>query len=75
MNYYLIDNSFYLVDVPGYGFANRSKDMKDSFGDYDSNVTGHSFHIAANNKTKIINMSAVVPYDIEVDSKKLIGGK
>ena len=34
LNYYLIDNSFYLVDVPGYGFANRSKDMKDSFGNY-----------------------------------------
>ena len=56
-------------------YANLVNERKDSFGDYDSNVTGHSFHIAANNKTKIINMSAVVPYDIEVDSKKLIGGK
>lgn len=34
LNYYLIDNNFYLVDVPGYGFANRSKDMKESFGEY-----------------------------------------
>lgn len=34
LNYYLIDNAFYLVDVPGYGFANRSKDMKESFGKY-----------------------------------------
>ena len=32
LNYYLIDNSFYLVDVPGYGFASRSKDMKAQFG-------------------------------------------
>ena len=34
LNYYIIDNSFYLVDVPGYGFANRSKDMKALFGQY-----------------------------------------
>lgn len=34
LNYYFIDSSFYLVDVPGYGFANRSKDMKALFGQY-----------------------------------------
>lgn len=34
LNYYLIDQSFYLVDVPGYGFANRSKNMKELFGHY-----------------------------------------
>lgn len=34
LNYYLINKSLFLVDVPGYGFANRSKGMKDSFGDY-----------------------------------------
>ena len=34
MNYYLINKSLFLVDVPGYGFANRSKGMKESFGDY-----------------------------------------
>lgn len=32
LNYYLIDNSFYLVDVPGYGFAQRSQNMKEEFG-------------------------------------------
>lgn len=37
LNYYLIDNSFYLVDVPGYGFANRSKEMKNLFGQYIDN--------------------------------------
>lgn len=37
LNYYLIDKSFYLVDVPGYGFANRSKEMKDVFGKYIDN--------------------------------------
>ena len=34
LNYYFIDKQFYLVDVPGYGFANRSKDMKEQFGQY-----------------------------------------
>jgi len=34
LNYYIIDSAFYLVDVPGYGFANRSKDMKQLFGQY-----------------------------------------
>lgn len=33
LNYYLIDNSFYLVDVPGYGFAQRSQNMKEEFGE------------------------------------------
>ena len=28
LNYYLIDNAFYLVDVPGYGVANRRHDCK-----------------------------------------------
>ena len=37
LNYYIIDNSFYFVDVPGYGFANRSKDMKNLFGQYIEN--------------------------------------
>lgn len=37
LNYYLIDKQFYLVDVPGYGFANRSKEMKDVFGKYIDN--------------------------------------
>lgn len=31
LNYYLIDESFYLVDAPGYGYAKRSKTDRDSF--------------------------------------------
>lgn len=31
LNYYLINNSFYLVDAPGYGYARRSKSMKNEF--------------------------------------------
>lgn len=32
LNYFLIDDKFYLVDVPGYGYASRSKDQREGFG-------------------------------------------
>ena len=32
LNFYLVNNNFYLVDVPGYGFANVSKDIQKKFG-------------------------------------------
>ena len=32
LNFYLINEEFYLVDVPGYGFAKVSKVLKNKFG-------------------------------------------
>ncbi|MEE3343467.1 MAG: ribosome biogenesis GTP-binding protein YihA/YsxC [Bacilli bacterium] len=32
LNFYLINDSFYFVDVPGYGFARVSKKLKNKFG-------------------------------------------
>ena len=32
INFFLINESFYLVDVPGYGYARVSKDKKQEFG-------------------------------------------
>ena len=32
INFYLVNDSFYLVDAPGYGFANLSKAKKKKFG-------------------------------------------
>ena len=32
LNFYLINDCFYLVDVPGYGFAKVSKELKNKFG-------------------------------------------
>lgn len=32
INFYLVNNSFYLVDAPGYGFANLSKSKRKKFG-------------------------------------------
>ncbi|CCV64487.1 Ribosome biogenesis GTP-binding protein YsxC [Alteracholeplasma palmae J233] len=31
LNYYMMDNSFYLVDAPGYGYARRSKSLQQTF--------------------------------------------
>lgn len=32
LNFYQVNNSFYLVDVPGYGYASVSKDTQKKFG-------------------------------------------
>lgn len=32
LNFYFINDNFYLVDVPGYGFARVSKNLKNKFG-------------------------------------------
>ena len=32
LNFYLVNNTFYLVDVPGYGYASVSKDKQKKFG-------------------------------------------
>ena len=32
VNFYLVNNSFYLVDVPGYGYANGGEDREKKFG-------------------------------------------
>lgn len=34
LNFYLVDNMYYFVDVPGYGYAARSNQMKEKFGKY-----------------------------------------
>lgn len=33
MNYYLVDNMFYFVDLPGYGFARTSKALRQHWGE------------------------------------------
>ena len=32
LNFYLVNDTFYLVDVPGYGYANVSKEKQKKFG-------------------------------------------
>ncbi len=32
LNYFLVDDAFYLVDLPGYGFAKVGRDMREGWG-------------------------------------------
>lgn len=32
LNFYLVNKNFYLIDVPGYGYANVSKSVQEKFG-------------------------------------------
>ncbi|MEZ4509962.1 MAG: ribosome biogenesis GTP-binding protein YihA/YsxC [Eubacteriales bacterium] len=34
VNYFLLNNAFYLVDLPGYGYAKRSKSEQKDWGDF-----------------------------------------
>ena len=34
LNFYSIDDTYYFVDVPGYGYAQRNFDMRQDFGKY-----------------------------------------
>lgn len=34
INYFLMNNAFYLVDLPGYGYAKRSKDEQKDWGEF-----------------------------------------
>lgn len=44
INYYLIDNKFYMVDLPGYGYAKTSKKERE----YWSNLIGDYIKISKN---------------------------
>ena len=41
LNFYLINNSFYFVDMPGYGFASREKDVLYNFSDATNNYVSN----------------------------------
>ncbi len=45
MNFYLIDDLFYMVDAPGYGYARRSKSMQEKFVNMIDAFLHDSIHI------------------------------
>lgn len=45
LNFFLINDDFYLVDVPGYGFANVSKSVKATFGKMIENYVVNRTHL------------------------------
>ena len=46
MNYFIIDDRFYLIDAPGYGYASRSYGSRLDFGDYIEDYLNKSIEIA-----------------------------
>ena len=69
VNFFLVNKTFYLVDVPGYGYARVSKSMKESFGkmieEYLSSLSRFKVCVT---KVKIVN-SATSPYFFMVETK------
>ena len=45
LNYYLIDNKFYLVDAPGYGYATGGVDLDALFGEMMENYFSNAKHL------------------------------
>ena len=45
LNFYLIDEVFYLIDVPGYGYANRSYGDRLNFGQYMEDYLTNNPHL------------------------------
>jgi len=65
-NFYLINNSFYLVDLPGYGFAKGSKDHRKILADI---IEWYILHSGVEQKVIVLIIDAfvgVTPSDKEV---------
>ena len=66
-------------DITRYSVYVNLTNQRPVWGDepegYESKVMGYRFHLSANNKTKTVNKSALVRYDVKVDSQSLAGGK
>lgn len=55
--------------------SNRLSYVVEKPEDYEYISKAHRFHLAVNTKSKDISVSALVPYDAEVDAESLNGGK
>lgn len=66
LNYFLINKEFYLVDLPGYGFARVSKSEKTDWDD----LMGHYFSSSEQLKAVIILMD--IRHDPSNDDKAMV---
>ena len=63
VNYYKVDNTFYLVDLPGYGYARRSESDKRKWSELvDSYVTSHDVTCVV----QLIDLKVGVTQDDEI---------
>ena len=66
LNYFNIDNSFYLVDAPGYGYAKTGIDLDKVFGDMMND------YLEDNDKLKLILFLLDSRRELNIDDSELI---
>jgi len=64
INHYLINDHWYLVDLPGYGYAKVSKSMKEEFGKIIENYILHAENL---NCLFILIDGRLEPQDIDIE--------
>lgn len=72
MNYYLINNNWYLVDLPGYGYAKRSKTLREAW-----EKTLHNYLQTRENLVNVFVLvdSRIPPQQIDIDFINALGGQ
>src|SRR5688572_27684437 len=70
MNYFLVNESWYIVDLPGYGFAKRSKSLR-----YDWTKTLEQYLLKRENMLSIFVLvdSRLEPQNIDIDFISFLG--
>lgn len=70
LNYYLIDKEWYLVDLPGYGYAKRSKKERKGFGKM---INGYFLNRPELYCAMVLVDSNIPPQDIDVEFINWLG--
>ncbi len=70
INHFLIDNSWYLVDLPGYGYARTSKSMR---GDFAKIITDYVFKCEKLHFLFVLVDSRLEPQRIDLQFIELLG--
>ena len=70
INHFIINNHWFLVDLPGYGFAKVAKSIRKGFGDIISNYIG--------NRTNLVNLFVLIdsrhkPQKIDMEFMQWLG--
>lgn len=72
LNYYLINNEWYLVDLPGYGYAKRSKKERRGFGKMINTYFRERREMTC---AFVLIDSNIPPQDIDLDFINWLGGE
>lgn len=70
INHFLVNNDWYLVDLPGYGYARTSKSAREGFGKM---IHGYFLHREALVNTYVLVDSRIPPQHIDVEFINFLG--